>query len=69
MIAKLKAFFVWVDRVTNEWCKKHPNQKIDRFIGCEECYREEVKVSKNKEREEKINIIKEAIIRASQESK
>lgn len=59
----------WYLRLKRWWygaCPKHPDQIYDSHILkiCNSCWRDSDNAYKNKEREEKIEIIKEAIVRA-----
>ena len=64
MLTKIKAFLKWWHRSTNTWCDKHTDSIVRRWIGCEVCWSESIDKYEHRKREEKIELIKEAILRA-----
>lgn len=66
MLKKLWSWIVFEWKYPYGFCEVHKMKK-ERFLGCEECCRIAWKKVDRDIREEKIEIIKEAILRAKKE--
>ena len=66
-LKQIKQFFT--DEFTKPKCEKHPTAEYYGMWGCSECYSEDLREARRLDREDRINEIKEAILRANKEIK